>query len=112
MGNIRLERLFNRQERAVIVAMDHALFEGPIEGMIDLAETARRVAPCVDGILLSPAMLPYTKHAFNYKGAPMAVVFGRNALQVPDPIAFQQALCDVVKRGMSPAEAVHKYHLE
>ena len=74
MRNIRLARLFNRDERAVIVAMDHALFEGPIEGMIDLAETARRVAPCVDGILLSPAMLPYTSHAFDYKGAPMVVV--------------------------------------
>ena len=73
-GIFALARLFNRDERAVIVAMDHALFEGPIEGMIDLAETARCVAPCVDGILLSPAMLPYTSHAFHYKGAPMAVV--------------------------------------
>jgi DhnA family fructose-bisphosphate aldolase class Ia len=112
MGNIRFQRLFNRNERAVIVAMDHCLFEGPVEGMTNLAETASRVAPCVDGVLLSPGMLPYCQHAFNYKGAPLAVVFGRNALQIPDPLAFQQALCDVVKRGMSPAEAVHKYHLE
>lgn len=74
MNNIRFQRLFNRSERAVIVAMDHCLFDGPTEGMIDLAETARRVAPCVDGILLSPAMLPVCKDALNYKGAPMAVV--------------------------------------
>ena len=268
MGDIRFERLFNQNERAVIVAMDHCLFNGPQEGMHNLAETASRIAPCVDGILLSPAMLPFCRHAFNYKGAPMAVVrlnwsttyctnwdyhegatveaftpaealrlgadvvlvsltletgseandarnvalfrklcrkakklglpvvgeyfpvggeemtperlhasvymgvriiaelgadlvktfytsdfraviescpvpvlglgaarmptqrdalqlaadeaaagargvvFGRNALQVPDPPAFQQALCDVVKRGVSPDEAVRRYHLE
>ena len=268
MANIRLQRLFNRNERVVIVAMDHCLFEGPLEGMKNLGETASRVAPCVDGILLSPGMLPYCQHAFNYKGAPLAVVrlnwsttyctswnyreaatvtafspaealrlgadvalvsltletgseandahnvavfrelcgaakdlgmpvvgeyfpvagetlppdqlqekvfrgariiselgadliktfytrdfravtegcpvpilglgaaklptplaalqlaaaevaagaagvvFGRNAIQVPNPIAFQQALCDVVKRGLAPAEAVRKYQLE
>ena len=74
MTNIRFERLFNRNERAVIVAMDHCLFDGPIEGMINLTEAAAKVAPCVDGILLSPGMLPYCQDAFNYKGAPMAVV--------------------------------------
>jgi len=73
MGDIRFERLFNQNERAVIVAMDHCLFNGPQEGMHNLAETASRIAPCVDGILLSPAMLPFCRHAFNYKGAPMAV---------------------------------------
>jgi fructose-bisphosphate aldolase/2-amino-3,7-dideoxy-D-threo-hept-6-ulosonate synthase len=73
MANIRLQRLSNRGERIVIVAMDHCLFDGPTEGMINLSETARKVAPCVDGILLSPAMLPHCQDAFNYKGAPMAV---------------------------------------
>jgi DhnA family fructose-bisphosphate aldolase class Ia len=72
--NLRLQRLFNRNERAVIVAMDHCLFDGPTRGMINLTETAGKVAACVDGILLSPAMLPYCQDAFNYKGAPMAVV--------------------------------------
>jgi len=74
VGNIRFERLFNRNERAVVVAMDHCLHDGPTNGMINLAETARKVAPCVDGILLSPAMLPHCRDAFNYKGAPMAIV--------------------------------------
>jgi DhnA family fructose-bisphosphate aldolase class Ia len=268
MASIRFQRLFNRDERTVIVAMDHCLFDGPTEGMINLTETSGKVAPCVDGILLSPGMLPYCQEAFNYKGAPLAivrlnwsttycfewrykqavtvpafspaealrlgaeialvsltletgsesndarnveifrnvcreakdlgmpvvgeyfpvdpesltpdqlhdkvykgtritaelgadliktfyttgfrevtescpvpvlglgaaklptqrdalqlaadevaagaggVVFGRNAIQVPDPPAFQQALCDVVKRGLSPDAAVQKYHLE
>jgi DhnA family fructose-bisphosphate aldolase class Ia len=74
MANIRFERLFNGEKRCVIIAMDHCLFDGPIPGMEDLAETARKIAPCVDGILLSPGMLPHCAHALNYKGAPMAVV--------------------------------------
>ncbi len=40
------------------------------------------------------------------------VVFGRNAIQVPDPISFQKALCDVVKRGVPPAEAVQSHQLK
>ncbi len=40
------------------------------------------------------------------------VVFGRNAIQVPDPPAFQRALCDVVKRGMTPEEAAKKHALK
>jgi len=74
MSNIRFDRLFNRNERAVIIAMDHCEFDGPIPGMLNLAETAAKVDACVDGILMSPGMLPHCRHAFNYKGAPMAVV--------------------------------------
>lgn len=40
------------------------------------------------------------------------VVFGRNAFQVKDPFSFQSALLDVVKRGMSAADAVKKYKLK
>lgn len=74
MQNIRFERLFSRNERAVIIAIDHGEFDGPLEGMIDLPETAARIDPCVDAVLLSPGMLPHCGTAFNYKGAPMAVL--------------------------------------
>jgi DhnA family fructose-bisphosphate aldolase class Ia len=40
------------------------------------------------------------------------VVFGRNAIQVPDPPAFQRALCEVVKRGADPAEVVKRFGLK
>lgn len=39
------------------------------------------------------------------------VVFGRNAIQVPDPQAFQTALCDVVKKGAQVDDVVRKYQL-
>lgn len=40
------------------------------------------------------------------------VVFGRNAIQRPDPKAYQRALCEVVKQGTSPEEVARKYRLE
>ena len=40
------------------------------------------------------------------------VVFGRNAIQVNQPHAFQAALCEVVKRGVQPAEAAAKHQLK
>jgi len=40
------------------------------------------------------------------------VVFGRNAIQVPDPFAFQAALCDVVKGGMEVEDALSKHQIE
>jgi class I fructose-bisphosphate aldolase len=40
------------------------------------------------------------------------VVYGRNAIQRRDPKAYQRALCDVVKHGVDPSEAVAKYGLE
>jgi DhnA family fructose-bisphosphate aldolase class Ia len=39
------------------------------------------------------------------------VVFGRNALQVPDPFRFQAALCAAVREGMSAQDAVGKFGL-
>ncbi|NLZ56384.1 MAG: hypothetical protein GX900_06960 [Clostridiaceae bacterium] len=39
------------------------------------------------------------------------VVFGRNAIQQPDPIAYQKALCAVVKHGVTPEEAMRRFNL-
>jgi DhnA family fructose-bisphosphate aldolase class Ia len=40
------------------------------------------------------------------------VVFGRNAIQRPDPMAYQRALCEVVKHGMQPEQAVKQFGLK
>lgn len=40
------------------------------------------------------------------------VVFGRNAIQRPDPITYQRALFEVVKHGLDPYEAVKKFELK
>jgi DhnA family fructose-bisphosphate aldolase class Ia len=45
------------------------------------------------------------------KDGARGVVFGRNAIQVPNPAKFQQALCDVVKHGVSVDEVIRKYSI-
>ncbi|KPK86939.1 MAG: hypothetical protein AMS27_04015 [Bacteroides sp. SM23_62_1] len=72
--DMRLEKLFNKGENAVIIAIDHGMFDGPIPGLIDLKKTALNINTRVDGVLLSPGMLRHLHFAFNYKGAPMPIV--------------------------------------
>ncbi len=71
---IRIEKLFNRNKNAVIVAIDHGMFDGPIEGMIDIKAMTKKLNPQIDGVLLSPGMLKVCRDAFSYKGAPMPIV--------------------------------------
>lgn len=72
--DIRLSKLFSQGKNAVVVAIDHGEFDGPLPGMIDLPEVVKAIDPSVDAILLSPGMLPHCGHAFSYKGAPMPIV--------------------------------------
>lgn len=69
---LKMKRLMS-SGRAVIVACDHGEFDGPIPGMINLAETIRRINKNVDGVLLSPGMIRHTGDYFSTKGAPMVV---------------------------------------
>lgn len=71
---LRLDKLFTKGENAVVVAIDHGMFDGPIPGMIDLKETVKKINPCVDAVLLSAGMLKHVGGAFNYKGAPIPIV--------------------------------------
>lgn len=72
--DIRLNRLFTNGENAVVVAIDHGEFDGPLPGMIDLPEVVKKVDPAVSSVLLSPGMLAHCGHAFGCKNAPMAMV--------------------------------------
>ena len=83
---IRIRRLFgNGNEngngdgsggpgRAVIIAMDHGLFDGPIPGMEDLPATASAISPEVDGVLLAPGMIRRCSQVFAGRRRPLAVV--------------------------------------
>jgi DhnA family fructose-bisphosphate aldolase class Ia len=70
---IRLKRLLG-DGRAVIVAIDHGLFDGPIPGMEDLPATAAKINPVVDAVLLAPGMLRHCGAVFAAQKAPLAVV--------------------------------------
>lgn len=71
---MRLNRLFTGGGNAVVVAVDHGEFDGPLPGMIDLPATARKIDPCVSAVLMSPGMLPHCGAAFSSRGGPMAMV--------------------------------------
>ncbi len=71
---IKINKLFSENKNAVVVAVDHGEFDGPIPGMIDLPEVVKNIDSGVSAILLSPGMLSHCGHAFNYKGAPMPMV--------------------------------------
>jgi DhnA family fructose-bisphosphate aldolase class Ia len=71
--HIRLKRLLG-DGRAVIIAIDHGLFDGPIPGMEDLPATAAKINPVVDAVLLAPGMLRHCGAVFAKQKAPLAVV--------------------------------------
>ena len=70
---IRLERLFGGGS-AVVIAIDHGMFDGPIPGMEDLPATAAKINPEVDAVLLSPGMMRHCCELFAGRRRPMAAV--------------------------------------
>ncbi len=70
---IRLSRLFDNGN-AVVVAIDHGEFDGPITGMEILPETARHIDQAVSAVLISPGMLTHCAPLFTGRSAPMAMV--------------------------------------
>jgi DhnA family fructose-bisphosphate aldolase class Ia len=46
------------------------------------------------------------------KAGAAGVVFGRNAIQVPDPHKFQAALCDVVRNKEEAEDVARRYQLD
>ncbi|NOY80416.1 MAG: hypothetical protein GXP31_05345 [Kiritimatiellaeota bacterium] len=70
---IRLGKLFGDTGRAVVVACDHGMFDGPHAGMVDIEAMLRGLGDGPDAILLSPGMLAHTGNYFGRRGAPLAI---------------------------------------
>lgn len=70
---IRLQRMMG-DGRAVVIAFDHGLFDGPIEGMENLIETSKKINPVVDAVLLAPGMLRHCASVFAGTKRPLSVV--------------------------------------
>ena len=70
---IRLKRLMG-EGRAVVVAIDHGMFDGPIPAMEDLPATATKINPVVDAVLLAPGMLRHCGAIFAGQRRPLAAV--------------------------------------
>lgn len=71
--SIRFARLFSEGKNAVIVAVDHGLYFGPLPGMLKLPEVIGRVAGA-DGILMAPGMPAHCQGVFSKRGAPACIV--------------------------------------
>lgn len=69
---IRLKRLFG-DGRAVIIAMDHCMFDGPIPGLEDLPATAEKINPTVDAVLLAPGTVRHCAKIFANHKRPLVV---------------------------------------
>lgn len=70
---LRLQRLVG-DGRAVVIAIDHGLFDGPIPGMENLPETAKKINPVVDAVLLAPGMIRHCSSVFAKPKRPLAMV--------------------------------------
>ena len=70
---IRLARLFDGGSNAVVVAIDHGLYNGPLPGFNDLPRLTERLG-AADAILLSPGMAVRAGGAFKRRGAPAMIV--------------------------------------
>jgi DhnA family fructose-bisphosphate aldolase class Ia len=71
---IRLGKIFGEGGKAVVVACDHGMFDGPHKGMEDLGAMLERLGDGPDAVLLSPGMLPRVKGYFARRGAPASIV--------------------------------------
>ncbi len=70
---LRFQRLVG-DGHAVIIAVDHGLFDGPIPAMEDLPATVEKINPVVDAVLLAPGMLRHCHSVFTRPKRPLAIV--------------------------------------
>jgi DhnA family fructose-bisphosphate aldolase class Ia len=72
--NPALEKMFSTGP-AIVVAIDHGFFDGPIPGLNDVRTLADKISSEIDAVLLSPGMYRFMKEKlFVCHQAPQAVV--------------------------------------
>jgi len=70
---VRLSRLFSEGQNAVIVAIDHGLYFGPLPGLIKISEVVK-VLGGADGVLMSPGSAVHCQELFKKRGAPAMIL--------------------------------------
>ena len=71
--SVRLARLFDGGQNAVVVAIDHGLYMGPLPGLTNPAEAVSRIGGA-DAILLTSGMAQHCQAAFSRRGAPAMIL--------------------------------------
>jgi len=88
--DIRQSRLFADTLNAVIVAVDHGLYFGPLEGLIDLHQSIQNLKQA-DGILLSAGMVPYCADFFARRSAPSMILRLNWATNYVTPLGYSHS---------------------
>ncbi len=100
---IRRRKLLGESGRAVVVACDHGMFDGPHAGMEDIPALLERLGDGADGILLSPGMLSRAAAYFGRRAAPVAMA----RLNFNSVFCFEWGYKDAVLSNLfEPAEAL------
>lgn len=106
---LRLQRLVG-EGRAVIIAVDHGLFDGPIPAMENLPSTVEKINPAVDAVLLSPGMIRRCHSLFAQPKRPLVIArlnwntvycFGLNYTEAKSVSFFSAE--DALREGMDIA---------
>jgi DhnA family fructose-bisphosphate aldolase class Ia len=71
--SVRLARLFSDGQNAVVVAIDHGLYMGPLPGLIDPAQAVNRIGGA-DAVLLTSGLAECCKGLFSQRGAPAMII--------------------------------------
>lgn len=72
---LRLRKIFEDDDRAVVVAADHGFMLGPIRGVVNLRETLKKVVEGrPDAVLLAPGQASNLVDLFHGKKAPALLV--------------------------------------
>ncbi|MHC4122946.1 MAG: class I fructose-bisphosphate aldolase [Planctomycetota bacterium] len=72
--NLFLSRFFSTGP-AIVIAFDHGMFDGPIEGIDKVCEIPGKILPEVDGVLMSPGILrDIGPELCGHRNSPMPIV--------------------------------------
>jgi fructose-bisphosphate aldolase, class I len=88
--SVRLGRLFDGGQNAVVVAIDHGLYMGPLPGLINPAEAVSLIGGA-DAILLTSGMAQHCQAAFARRGAPAMIVRMNWASNYVSPWGYQHS---------------------
>jgi len=101
-----MRRLFREDGRAMVVALDHAQFKGPVKGLLSMSDTVGAiVAGGADGVILNPG--PARDCAAIYAGRCALVVRVTGASTEKNPsFDYHRKICSVRQAARLGADAV------
>lgn len=104
--SIRIERIMDRDSRnMVIVPLDHGISDGPIEGLINIADSINKVADGgADAVLMQKGMVPHGHRGYGHDVGLIVHMSASTSLG-PDP-NDKVLVCTVEEASRMGADAV------